>query len=246
MTEVAARAPAGGATAGDWLLPLQAQGWVVVPQVPLDADNAALRALGERLGPVCWHGALPGMPNVEAHGVNAVQALARPVRDPAGQEVLSTGAQAFELHTDDCHSREPARWVLMHCWRADPHGGDSLLAAAEAIVAGLDAHSLALLARPDWATPAGRLPLLWRDPRGAWQLRCNRRDLEAHALRRGAPLPGPQRAALQALLDAAQAVLVRLRLAPGDCLVVDNRRLLHGRTAFDAASGRLLKRLRIA
>jgi gamma-butyrobetaine dioxygenase len=30
---------------------------------------------------------------------------------------------------------------------------------------------------------------------------------------------------------------VRTRLAPGDCLVIDNTRILHARTAFTAAPG---------
>jgi gamma-butyrobetaine dioxygenase len=34
---------------------------------------------------------------------------------------------------------------------------------------------------------------------------------------------------------------LNLRLAPGDCLVFDNTRVLHGRTAFSVSGGRHLQ-----
>jgi alpha-ketoglutarate-dependent taurine dioxygenase len=36
-----------------------------------------------------------------------------------------------------------------------------------------------------------------------------------------------------------------IALQQGDCIIVDNHRALHGRSAFDPSSGRLIKRLRI-
>ncbi|ROT39021.1 Clavaminate synthase-like protein [Sodiomyces alkalinus F11] len=44
-------------------------------------------------------------------------------------------------------------------------------------------------------------------------------------------------AKFQALLEDERN-MVRRRLRPGECVVFDNRRVLHGRTAFDPASGR--------
>ena len=38
------------------------------------------------------------------------------------------------------------------------------------------------------------------------------------------------------------AQTIQLKLKPGECLVIDNRRMLHGRTALEDNSNRLLKR----
>ncbi|KAL2754857.1 hypothetical protein ACRALDRAFT_2042706 [Sodiomyces alcalophilus JCM 7366] len=43
-------------------------------------------------------------------------------------------------------------------------------------------------------------------------------------------------AAFQKLLEGEE-YMIRRRLQPGECVVFDNRRILHGRTAFDPASG---------
>jgi hypothetical protein len=44
-------------------------------------------------------------------------------------------------------------------------------------------------------------------------------------------------------LAAAHAAADQVLLEAGDCLVIDNRRVLQGRVAFDPASPRLLKRV---
>jgi alpha-ketoglutarate-dependent taurine dioxygenase len=118
------------------LYTLQQQGWVVVPNIALDPDNASLLALGRALGEVSGQGNHSGAPNLEAEGVNRVHAMAQPLRDAAGNEVFSSNAAVFPLHTDDSFSPQPARYVLMHCWQPDPAGGgQSHLAHLGAIAA---------------------------------------------------------------------------------------------------------------
>ena len=44
-----------------------------------------------------------------------------------------------------------------------------------------------------------------------------------------------------AVLAESEALQVRFRLQPGDLLILDNRRVLHGRTAFDGSGRRWLR-----
>ena len=61
--------------------------------------------------------------------------------------------------------------------------------------------------------------------------------------------PAGRPAAQLALLDrfeaATQAASFTFALAAGDCLILDNRRALHGREAFEDDGSRLLKRVRV-
>lgn len=224
---------------------LDAQGWAVVPGLALDPDNAALLRLGRRLGQVSLNGYKPDAPDAEPEGVKRVEALSQPKLDPANEPVLSTTHRHFGLHTDDFFTAQPVRWVLMHCWQPDPTGGGrSLLADVRQIVPRLSAGALQRLQQPDFPGPAGWQPILQATARG-WQVRFNHRDMVAFAACFGPALAPDQRAALDELDEVASVVASSLQLAPGDCLVVDNHRVLHGRTAFDAHSHRLLKRLRV-
>jgi hypothetical protein len=125
---------------------LQSQGWGVARAVALDANNAALLALGAQLGARSSQGVHAGAPNLENDGVNRVENMDKPLRDAVGNAVLSSNAEVFALHTDDSYSPQPARYVLMHCWQADRSGGGvSWLAHVDSIVARMPAD---LLQRP--------------------------------------------------------------------------------------------------
>lgn len=236
--------------AADWREQLAVAGYAVVRGVALDGDNRALRALAATLGATSGSGAgtAQNQPNVEAEGISRVEAMDLPRRDPAGREILSTTAGIFPPHTDDTFVARPARYVLMHCWKADAAGGGvSQLAHVSDILPLLAPRSRAHLREAVFASPFGPAPVLWDDTASATPcIRFNHRDFASFGERYGPVLAADQVRVLDEVLKAARACAIEVRLAAGDCLVVDNHRMLHGRTAFDAGSGRLLKRLRVS
>jgi gamma-butyrobetaine dioxygenase len=236
--------------AADWREQLAVAGYAVVRGVALDGNNRALRTLAAKLGTTSAGGVsiAPNQPNVEADGISRVEAMDLPRRDPAGREILSTTAGVFPLHTDDTFVARPARYVLMHCWKADAAGGGvSQLAHVSDILSRLAAQSSAALREAAFASPFGPAPVLWDDAASATPcIRFNHRDFASFGERYGPALSADQVRVLDEVLVAARACAVEVRLAAGDCLVVDNHRMLHGRTAFDPGSGRLLKRLRVS
>jgi gamma-butyrobetaine dioxygenase len=135
----------------------------------------------------------------------------------------------------------------MHCWTSDAAGGGvSLLAHARDILARLAPTSARALREPTFPSPFGPAPVLWDEAGGSQPcIRFNHRDFASFGERYGPLLTAGQARVLDEVLAAAQDCTLHVRLEPGDCLVVDNHRVLHGRTAFDPASGRLLKRLRV-
>jgi gamma-butyrobetaine dioxygenase len=162
---------------------------------------------------------------------------------------LAYTSRAIRPHTDNPY-RDPAPTVqLLHCLRAAGEGGDTGLVdgfAAAAELRAADAESFATLARTpvsfgyvDKETELRAcLPLIQLSPRGRVRgVRFNNRSMR--------PLRGSyaEVTAFYAAYRRWAELLARperrldLRLTPGDCLVFDNTRVLHARTAFSVSAG---------
>ena len=156
-------------------------------------------------------------------------------------------------HTDNPY-RDPVPTVqLLHCLRAADAGGDTGLVdgfAAAAELRATDRASFDLIAGTpvpfgyqDKSTDLrASQPLIQLSPRGRIRgVRFNNRS--ARPLRR----PYAEVTAFYAAYRRWAALLARperqlnLRLAPGDCLVFDNTRVMHARTAFSVTGGRHLQ-----
>jgi gamma-butyrobetaine dioxygenase len=162
---------------------------------------------------------------------------------------LAFTSRAIRPHTDNPY-RDPVPTVqLLHCLRGAGDGGDTGLVdgfAAAAALRAEDPESFGILARTP--VPFGytdketelraSLPLIQLSPRGRVRgMRFNNRS--ARPLR----LPYAEVTAFYAAYRRWAELLARpgrqlnLRLAPGDCLVFDNTRVLHARTAFGLTAG---------
>jgi gamma-butyrobetaine dioxygenase len=156
-------------------------------------------------------------------------------------------------HTDNPY-RDPVPTVqLLHCLRAADDGGDTGLVdgfAAAAELRATDRATFDLIARTP--VPFGykdkstelrtSQPLIQLSPRGRIRgIRFNNRS--AQPLRR----PYPDVVAFYTAYRRWAELLARperqlnLRLAPGDCLIFDNTRVMHARTAFSVTGGRHLQ-----
>jgi gamma-butyrobetaine dioxygenase len=162
---------------------------------------------------------------------------------------LAFTSRAIRPHTDNPY-RDPAPTVqLLHCLRAAGEGGDTGLVdgfAAAAELRATDSESFGALTK----TPVSfgyvdketdlraSLPLIQLSPRGRVRGVCfNNRSMRP--LRRPyAEVTAFYTAYRQwAELLAQPGRQLNLRLAPGDCLVFDNTRVLHARTAFSMSEG---------
>jgi gamma-butyrobetaine dioxygenase len=162
---------------------------------------------------------------------------------------LAFTRRAIRPHTDNPY-RDPVPTVqLLHCLRAAGEGGDTGLVdgfAAAAAFGTAEAESFGIMAKTP--VPFGyvdnetelraSLPLIQLSPRGRIRsVRFNNRS--ARPLR----LPYAEVAAFYAAYRLWAGLFARperqlnLRLAPGDCLIFDNTRILHARTAFSAPAG---------
>ena len=167
----------------------------------------------------------------------------RVVADPAN---LAFTSRAIAPHTDNPYRDPVPTLQLLHCLRDADLGGDTVLidgfAAAAALRAADPVSFDVLTATPipfsyvDKATLLTACqPLIALSARGRIAcVRLNNRSMQPPRLAFDQAEAVYAAYAAWAELVARPEFALRLRLAPGDCLVFDNTRILHARTAFSA------------
>jgi gamma-butyrobetaine dioxygenase len=170
----------------------------------------------------------------------------RVVADPAN---LAFTSREIAPHTDNPYRDPVPTLQLLHCLHSADIGGDSGLVdgfAAAAELRRADPASFAVLTSTSWRFAyaddttelSASQPLISLTPGGRIAaVRLNNRSMQP--LR----LPYAQAEAAYGAYRAWATLLGRpefrltLRLAPGDCLIFDNTRLLHARSAFAVPEG---------
>lgn len=159
------------------------------------------------------------------------------VKTANGSRALVTSTRALSPHTD--HHR--ARWIVWICLQPAELGGDSLVIDGLAALARLTDEQRDALTRVElfehsvFAGDMERHAMLTRTPGARPRLYYSYWLAEE-------AMPPAEQAAFDAFTDAVRASEQhRSRLRPGDLLVVDNHRVLHGRTAIEAGSRHLTR-----
>ena len=158
---------------------------------------------------------------------------------------LAFTARAIAPHTDNPYRDPVPTLQLLHCLRDAAEGGESGLVdgfrAAVLLREQHPGHFRRLSETPvtfAWGRLRAQRPMIGVDEAGRIrEIRFNNRSLR--------PLAGreDELAAFYAAYRAFDALLnrpgamVTCKLAPGDCLIFDNTRVLHARTAFAEATG---------
>lgn len=184
---------------------------------------------------------------------------------PDAKYTRSTDTDPFDLHTDSTYSVRPHEVIGMVCAKPAPDGtGVSLLFSAELVASTLRdtgrESELARLGMNDFpyfalgvpeGTPPFQGPVL--DVSGKRARVRYRYDMLCSSLDQLAEQGAPEaevrgaRAAVEAMQDVLSnsGLATTMLLRSGDYLVVDNTRVLHGRTAVTGSSDRHLRRLKI-
>ena len=170
----------------------------------------------------------------------------RSVVDPTNLADSSLGLAA---HTDNPYRDPVPTMQLLHCLESTAVGGENFLVDGWRIaeeVRAADPTGFDLLASrgvmfrytdatADLSTTATIIDL---DPDGVVRgVRFNPRSMQQPSMPSDVLGPWYDAYLLFARLLAEPRFQIRFRLDPGDLFIVDNRRVLHGRTAFEPTSG---------
>ena len=230
-----------------------------------DAVNANSTALAEWLGLVAHYGCAvlrTAPPEAETvcrivewfghvHETNYGRSFE--VRAVANPNNLAYTSLALSVHTDNPYRDPPPGLQLLHCLQNSVAGGDSILVdgfmAAKILAEENTAHyhTLSRSAVPfcfsdDIADLRNRLPILEISADGDMRaVNFNNRSLAA------LDIPVDEQptyyAAYRHFFEILQRpkLTLQFRMESGDLFIVDNRRILHGRTGFEGCGGRHLQ-----
>jgi len=170
----------------------------------------------------------------------------RSVVDPTN---LANSALGLAAHTDNPYRDPVPTMQLLHCLQSTASGGENFLVDGWRVaeeVRGSNPDGFALLATrgvtfrysDETADLTTTAPILTLDGDGAVRgVRFNPRSMQQPSMPPSELAPWYDAYLLFARLLAEARFQIRFRLDPGDLFIVDNRRVLHGRTAFEPTSG---------
>ena len=205
----------------------------VVPPTPTDPSAGrgdgtsersligAARVLGEPVG------------YIQEHGGGLVQNLI-PARGLEQRQVSTSSDVQLEWHTETAFHPHKPRYLLLLCLRGDPEAR-TLLCSVDDVLPHLDDETIAILRQPRFRT---RPDESFLEPGTIGELGAPLAVLDGDEFTYDEDLMVGVDAGARAALDQLGAV-VRDRassivLEAGDLLVVDNERVVHGRTSFAA------------
>jgi hypothetical protein len=189
---------------------------------------------------------LPSHP-LEDKMVFRVECCGEGIRDSRDVILYSTTSSGFPSHTDGSGKPNPYDVVLLYCVRQDIEGGESILITLDEVLKYLKTQTITTLRKTNFPVPFGMASLISGDKPNMW-IRYNAEELSFYSRLRQREFTENQKNALADLAEVIsdlESKQPKVRLAPGQCLVIDNKRSLHGRTAFSSNGDRLLKRVRL-
>lgn len=209
------------------------------------ADNASLLAIAQSLGPIM----VPGVamdPNLHDGLIYSVQPrnAGAGARDNYGNTILSTTNLRFVLHTDAYNSAEPPRFVLLmrtDAGEQDEEPTKSYVSDGDQALVRMPSRQLDLLKQPRFPSARGSVALveMYEDQR---RLRFNPEEIARWGDKPDPPIAAALNLLTELLIDGQEEFV----LEPGDCLVLDNWRTVHGRSEIPAGSPRRLSRVWVA
>lgn len=213
---------------------LRDQGACLISDFPTTAADHFLETFAQALGE----------PRIEA--TNLRGGMVCPVGPAyfAERAAYANLSRTFGCHTDCADFEHPPDTVIMLCERPAPEGGDSLLVRLDDLLQHLPPADIQALAQPVYLFRQALAPILTQVGTNV-HIRYNRPWINVMPDLAITQLSSEQLVALAHLEAVISNCQVQFPLLANDCLVIDNQRLLHGRTAFADQAPRLLKRVRV-
>ena len=164
--------------------------------------------------------------------------------DRYSETILSSVKDDFALHTDGYNQPRPPKYMLLLRTDDSPEMPATYLADAASLLTRLTDEELGLLARPIYPTAEGAVPALIVSE-GKPKVRWNAELVRRWMLRSDSD-PVALEHAIEVLGQRLTDILLVDHLHQNECLILDNDRWLHGRSALRPDSVRVLMRAWVA
>lgn len=201
---------------------LREHGWVAVPQ------------FGEVSGLAEANGMIGRLAVKLSEATNKSKTEVSELKVRKSSRYIANTEGEMSLHTDNVYLPEPCKLVAMYCVQQASYGGESMLLDSYKVISDIPEGLARHLRTPVWG---------WGMPKSDSQM------LERHPVLVGKSIRWWRQGLrvsdymmdianeFDSLLHSSEHI-EELLLKPGDLIVIDNSRVLHGRRAFEEDDGR--------
>jgi alpha-ketoglutarate-dependent taurine dioxygenase len=167
-------------------------------------------------------------------------------RDHHENIIYSLTGKPLYCHTDGANENSPYDIVIMHCVKPAKEGGETILFHVDEIVELLDQETVATLQEEAFPFPSGKYSII-SFINGCYEIRYNRHYIDSTLKKKQENLSNKYLEALNKLdeLVSLEKTDQAIKLRSGECILINNRIMLHGRCPFVEPSDRFLKRVRV-
>jgi L-asparagine oxygenase len=161
-----------------------------------------------------------------------------PSRDMVSSQSSMGSCVELEIHTEQAFSNLRPDVISLACLRGDPEAYTHLL-PVDRVIENVTPEEIETLQQPLWKigvdlsfrssiddTVRGPIPILYKEERGGWRFVFDQ-DLMIGTTPEATEL-------IRKIVDIYYKHRTSICLEPGDILMVDNNRVVHGRSAFKA------------
>jgi alpha-ketoglutarate-dependent taurine dioxygenase len=208
-------------------------------------DNSSLLIqLANHLGKATTVGIRVPENNLERNLIHQINSRTIPVRDKYGFIIQSTTNNPFFCHTDDYFSPNPVDIVIFHCLVQSRFGGETKICYLKDLLKILPPTLLKELKKKQFPVHFGTTALIESNKK-VTTIRYNRLEIERAEIVTNKELDKKQLELLNQLDRCITDCETIFKLGKYDCIIINNKTVLHGRLDFPKSSSRLLKRLRL-
>lgn len=213
--------------------------FVVIKEVPT-VDNSCVVDIVSRIGDIPELEDVPGAP-IEDRCIYRIEATQSPVSYGDGSVLASTTSEALPLHVDGVNRLNAYDFIAFLMWKLDPGGPFTSFMTLDDVKSRLSAATLTELERSQWPFRYGRSSIL-REGRKA--IYYNPQLIERWSSQY--PIRQSEAQAALAELDSVLTLddAMEFPADVGDCMIVANKQILHGRREIPADRQRVIKRIR--
>lgn len=181
---------------------------------------------------------------VESEFIRRIELTDQPIKNSIGKRVLSSTSDFFALHTDEYYELNPSKYLILLCVIPDKYkGGKTIISDIREVVKKLPHETIIYLQKNIFPHPAKEISILSSEMK-KFYIRYNRYAIES-ALATTHKNIKIKHEHLNTFDHQLTKCSKSILLSKEDCLILDNKRILHGRTSFFKNSKRFLKRIRI-
>jgi len=210
-------------------------GVIIINDFPVEEDNTSLEDFCNKLGKPHYE-----MRNID-HGIVYLVEHNENLAIPT----YANNNKEFPAHTDCADYLSPPDTVLLLCEKNSEQGGDSFLVLVDDLIKRCSPKTITELEKKQFLQGKAFLPIIEKKA-NFYQVRYNRIMLDLYLESNNLTLSNEAAEALEEWENLINEQLFVFKLRPGECLLFNNQRFLHGRKAFEGNSQRRLKRVRIS